>query len=124
MKNDGGTKAIGVDFIGDVRVSNNVFNEPDIAISNLYYSFFFFNRLNITILPVAKSLNASGKSERACSISCCDLAPPRSSFDKPSLCKHSVSLIISTRRSNVRIVSRLKEKSYLMNRNLDPYTHL
>lgn len=33
--------------------------------------------------------------------------PPRSSFDNPSLCKHSVSLAISTRRSNVTIVSRL-----------------
>jgi hypothetical protein len=34
LKNDGGTKVVGVDFVGDVRVSNNVFNEPDIAISN------------------------------------------------------------------------------------------
>jgi hypothetical protein len=73
---------------------------------------------NQEILPVAKSRNASGNNARACSISYGDLIPPRSSFDKPSLCKHSVSLKIFTRRSNVKIVSRLYEKNDFLNRIL------
>ena len=62
-------------------------------------------------LPVAKSWNASGRSARAFSISYCDFASPRSSLDRPSLCKHSVSLTIFTWRSNVTIVSRLRTQT-------------
>jgi len=71
LKQTGGRFVEDVDFAVEVRLSNRVFNEPDMAISkektkNLLNK--VFN--SVIFVRVTKSWNVSGTSERICSSSC------------------------------------------------------